>query len=128
MPVTSPRRCTNQRPVIVATNVIDIDPVPTPTSSPQQSSSCQDEVMKTVRPLPSAISTSAALTTRRRPSLSISAAANGEISPYSIRLIDTAVEIVACDQPNSSCSGSSNTLGTDRNPAAPISVMKPTAA
>jgi hypothetical protein len=67
--------------VIVATNVIDIDPVPTPTRRPQQSSSCQDEVMKTVSPLPSAIRTSAPLTTLRRPRRSISAAANGEIRP-----------------------------------------------
>src|SRR5215207_9917201 len=42
--------------------------------------------------------------------------------------METADEIVACDQPNSSCNGSSSTLGTDRKPAAPISVTKPTAA
>src|SRR5215218_5315860 len=42
--------------------------------------------------------------------------------------METADEIVACDQPNSSCSGSSSTLGTDRKPAAPISVTNPTAA
>ena len=78
--------------------------------------------MKTVSPLPSAISTSAPLPPAQIPNRSISAAANGEIRPYSSRLIDTADEIVACDQPNSSCSGSISTPGTDRKPAAPISV------
>ena len=35
-PVTSPRRWTNQRPVTVATNASAIEPVPSPTSTPQQ--------------------------------------------------------------------------------------------
>jgi hypothetical protein len=127
-PVTRPRWRTNQRPVTVATNAMAIDPVPTPTSTPQHSSSCQLAVMKTVSPLPAATRTSAPTTTRRMPSRSMSAAANGDITPYSTRLIDTAAEIVPRDQPNSSCSGSIRTLGTARNPAAPISVMNaPTA-
>jgi hypothetical protein len=37
--------------------------------------------MKTVRPLPSATTTSAAITTRRMPNRSMSAAANGAVSP-----------------------------------------------
>ena len=41
---------------------------------------------------------------------------------------DTAAEMVACDQPNSSCSGSISTPGTDRNAAAPIRVTKETPA
>ena len=39
----------------VAANTIAIEPVPRPISTPQVSSSCHDSVMKTVRPLPSAI-------------------------------------------------------------------------
>lgn len=84
--------------------------------------------MKTVNPLPHATSTSAPATTRRMPSRSISAAANGEITPYRTRLIDTAAEIVDLDQPNSSCSGSISTLGAARNPAAPTSATNPDAA
>ncbi len=80
-PVTSPRCRTNQRPVMVATNVIAIDPTPTPTSRPQHTTSCQARVMKIVSPLPAATSISALATTVRIPSLSISAAANGEIRP-----------------------------------------------
>jgi hypothetical protein len=128
MPLTRPRWRTNQRPVTVATNAIDIEPVPTPTSTPQHSSSCQLAVMNTVSPLPAATRTSAPATTRRMPSRSISAAANGEINPKSTRLIETAAEIVPRDQPNSSCSGSISTLGTARKPAAPISVTNETTA
>jgi len=35
IPVTSPRRATNQRLVTVAENAIAIEPVPSPTSRPQ---------------------------------------------------------------------------------------------
>ncbi len=79
--MTRPRLRTNQRPVMVATNGIDIEPTPTPTSRPQVATSCQAWVMNTVSPLPAAISTSAAHTTRRMPKRSINAAANGEITP-----------------------------------------------
>ena len=58
-----------------------MEPVPRPTSSPQSRISCQLEVMKTVSPLPSATTTSALITTRRMPKRSISAAANGAVSP-----------------------------------------------
>ena len=51
-PVTSPRLRTNQRPATVATKASAIDPVPSPTSTPQSSTSCQLAVMKTVSPLP----------------------------------------------------------------------------
>ena len=59
MPLTSPRRATNQRVETVATKAIDIEPVPRPTSSPQHSSSCQLCVMNTVSPLPAATRSSA---------------------------------------------------------------------
>jgi hypothetical protein len=58
----------------------------------------------------------------------MSAAANGEIRPKSTRLMDTAAEIVARDQPNSSWSGSIRTLGTARKPAAPMRVTNAAAA
>ena len=80
-PVTRPRRLTNQRLVTVATKASAIEPVPRPTSTPQQRMSCQLAVMKTVSPVPAATSSSAAITTRRMPNLSISAAANGAVRP-----------------------------------------------
>src|SRR5690606_15667151 len=109
-PLTKPRRFTTQRPVIVATNGIDIEPVPTPTSTPQHNNNCHGSVMNTVSPAPAATSTSAQATTRRIPNRSINAAANGEITPNNTRLIDTAEPIVPWDQPNSSCNGSISTL------------------
>ena len=81
MPDTSPRRATNQRPVTVATSDSAIEPVPSPTSTPHSRISCQLAVMKTVSPLPSATTSSAHMTTRRMPKRSISAAANGAVSP-----------------------------------------------
>ena len=84
--------------------------------------------MNTVSPLPSATITSAKVTTGRIPNRSISAAANGEIRPNSIMFTDTAKPIIACDQPNSMCSGSISTPGTDRNAADPTRVTKVTAA
>ena len=50
---------TNQRPVTVATKASAIEPVPSPTSTPQSSTSCQLAVMNTVSPLPAATSSSA---------------------------------------------------------------------
>ena len=67
MPLTSPRRLMNQRLVTVATNAMAIDPVPMPTMKPQQRTSCQEAVMKTVTPLPTAMSVRAKATTRRIP-------------------------------------------------------------
>src|SRR3712207_8133807 len=52
-PDTRPRWATNHRPVTVATSDSAIDPVPSPTSTPHSSTSCQLAVMKTVSPLPS---------------------------------------------------------------------------
>ena len=48
-------------------------------------------------PLPAATSTRAIDTTRRIPKRSISAAANGDVRPYRMRLTDTAAEIVVRD-------------------------------
>ena len=52
MPVTRPRRATNQRLVTVAAKASAIEPVPRPTSRPQHSISCQAAVIQTVRPAP----------------------------------------------------------------------------
>ncbi|PFX04980.1 hypothetical protein CJ469_00390 [Nocardia farcinica] len=80
-PMTSPRRRTNQRLAMVAANTSAIAPVPVPISSPQHTSSCQEAVMNTLPPAPSATSSNAAETTCRMPNRSINAAANGATSP-----------------------------------------------
>jgi hypothetical protein len=64
---------------------------------------------------------------RRTPKRFISAAAKGPIRPYINRLIETANEIVARDQPNSFSSGTIRMLGTERTPAATMSATKVTA-
>lgn len=79
--MTSPRRAVNQRPVTVAAKASAIEPLPRPTSTPQDRTSCQLAVMKTVSPAPAAITVRATATTRRIPNRSISAAANGAVSP-----------------------------------------------
>ena len=58
----------------------------------------------------------------------IAAAANGPARPNRIRLTETAAEMTVRLQPNSSCSGTMSTPGVDRNPEAPSSVRKVTAA
>ena len=81
MPVTRPRRATNQRLAIVAAKTMAIEPVPSPISRPQVRISCQPWVTKMDSPLPAATSSRAKLVTWRMPKRSISAAANGAISP-----------------------------------------------
>lgn len=111
--MTSPRRSANQRPVTVAAKASAIEPLPSPTSTPQSRTSCQLAVMKTVRPAPTAITARAAATTRRMPNRSIRAAANGAVRPYSARFTDTAKPMVARDQWNSACSGSMSRPGRE---------------
>ncbi len=84
--------------------------------------------MKTVSPLPAEIRTSAPVITGRMPNLSISAAAKGAVSPNSTRFTPTADDTIPRDQPNSSSSGTINTPGAARNPAAPIKATNATAA
>ena len=50
--MTRPRRATNQRLATVAANTSAIDPVPSPTSTPQQATSCQLWVIPVVSALP----------------------------------------------------------------------------
>ncbi len=128
MPVTSPRFFTNHRPATVATNARAIEPVPSPTSTPHSSTSCQLDCMNTVSPDPAETSSSAHATTRRMPKRFISAAAKGAVRPKSSRLTETASEMVPRDQPYSVCSGSISAPGVERKPAAPMSATKATAA
>jgi hypothetical protein len=57
--------------------------------------------MKTVSPDPAETVSSAPTTTRRTPKRSINPPAKGANRPKSMRLIETAIEMVARDQPNS---------------------------
>jgi hypothetical protein len=100
-PRTRPRRCTNHRFATIAASTVAIDPVPTPTTTPHSRSSCHGSCMKTVSPDPADTVSSAPTTTRRTPKRSIKPPANGAKRPNSMRLMETAMEIVARDQPNS---------------------------
>lgn len=62
------------------------------------------------------------------PKRSISAAANGAITPHRIRFRLTALDISVRGHPNSTSNGTINTPGAARNPAAPISARNATAA
>ena len=95
---------------------------------PHTRSSCHGWLMKTVKPAPVAIASTAMTITRRRPNRSANAAANGPASPKTIRLRKTAKLIVARLHPNSFCSGMISTPVVERKPAAVISVTSPTAA
>jgi len=128
MPITSPRLATNQRLAMVAAKTIAIDPVPSPISTPQVSTSCQPWFTITVSPLPAATSANATLVTRRMPNRSISAAANGAITPYKMRLTLTALDMRVRGQPNSSSSGTISTPGALRKPADPSKAMNATTA
>ena len=87
MPVTRPRRLTNQRCATVAAKTSAIDPVPSPIRTPQVSTSCQLACTNTREPgRRAATSTGRTAVTRRIPNRSISAAANGAVSPNSTRL------------------------------------------
>ena len=105
-----------------------IAPVASPFATPQSTSSCHGACICVVSVELIAIVPSAITITRRMPKRSYRPAANGPPRPYSTRLIATAAEIVARDQPNSSCSGTINTPTVDRNPAAVTSVRNETAA
>src|SRR6185312_6189608 len=127
-PVTKPRLASNQRVATVATKPIEMDPVPTPTSTPHSSTSCQLAVIVTDNADPAETRSKATVRTGRTPKRSISAAANGAVSPNNVMLTDIAKPTVPCDQPNSWCSGFIITPGTERKPAAPRIATKLTAA
>ena len=127
-PSTAPRRFTNQRLATVAPSTEAIEPAPSPTSTPQSRYSCQGACITVVSAEPEAIRRSAPIITARTPKRSIRAAANGPTSPKSTRLMETAKEIVAVDQPNSFSRGTISTPGVARNPAAPSRARKVTPA
>ena len=112
----------------MATKPIEIAPVPAPTSTPHSRTSCQLAVIVTLSAEPLAIISSAPDNTGRTPNRSISAAANGAVSPNSVMLTDIASPTTPCDHPNSWCSGCIITPGTERKPAAPRIATKLTAA
>ncbi len=80
-PVTRPWRARNHRPVMVVAKAPAIEPLPRPTSTPQQSTSCQGSRISMVSPEPTEMVSSAQTTTRRTPNLSIRAAAKGAVRP-----------------------------------------------
>jgi len=75
------RRSTNQRLTTVAPSTDVIDPVPSPTITPQIRTSCQAAVITVVSMMPPEITSSAVMATRRTPKRCISDAANGDIKP-----------------------------------------------
>jgi hypothetical protein len=84
--------------------------------------------MKIVSAEPAETAISAPTTTLRTPKRSISPPAKGAKRPKSKRLIETATEIVARDQPNSCSRGTIRVDGVDRNPAAARRVIHVTTA
>ncbi len=81
MPITSPRRATNQRFTKVADSVSAATPVALPTITPQISTICQVAVIIDDRATPVPITTSAVRMVGRRPKRCIAAAANGPVRP-----------------------------------------------
>jgi hypothetical protein len=84
--------------------------------------------MNTVAPLPMPTNVSAPAVTRRMPKRSISAAANGAVSPNSTRFTPTAADSTHRGHPYSASIGTISTPGAARNPAAPTSATNATAA
>lgn len=80
-PVTRPRLVANHRLATTEPSTKAIAPVPTPTNRPHSTHSCHGWLISTVSPLPTDTSSSAAVSTRRRPKRSMRAAANGAVSP-----------------------------------------------
>ena len=124
--MTRPRRLENQRLATVAASGTPTAPVAPPTTIPQSRSSCQGAFITVVSEEPAAIVASAISITRRTPKRSISAAANGAVSPKKSRPSAIAIEIVPRDQPYSFWSGTISTPGVARKPAVVIRVTKVT--
>ena len=80
-PMTRPRWAVNQRWTIVAPRTIAVAPVPSPTSTPQKSTSCHGVRIAVVRATPVATSARDAMTVRRMPTDCMNAAANGPTRP-----------------------------------------------
>ncbi len=67
MPITRPRRCSNQRLATVAPSTSAVNPEPTPSTRPHSTTSCHSAVMRVASTMPVAISSSALQMIRRRP-------------------------------------------------------------
>ncbi len=80
-------------------------PLPTPTTTPQSSTSCQISVISSEPARPAMMKSRAVTTTRRRPKRFMNAAANGPMKPKRRRRSASAKEMSAVCQPNSFCSG-----------------------
>ncbi len=94
-PVTRPRLSTNQRLAMIAASGTDTAPVARPLTTPQSRKSCHGSVIPVVRSDETAMTASAAPTTRRIPRRSTSAAAKGAPSPKQRRFSETASPIVS---------------------------------
>lgn len=126
-PVTNPRLATNHRFATVAAKTRAIEPVPVPTITPHVAINCHGDLIKIVNSAPIETVVKADMTTRRIPNFSISAAANGEISPDRRTLIAMASDMSERDQPNAFSKGTIKTEGAERNPAVTIKVTNVTA-
>ena len=109
-------------------NTSAVAPVPKPMKTPQRSESCHAAFITVVSPVPSAIKSSAAIAMRLMPKRSMSAAANGAVSPYTTRFTDTATLVAMRAQPRSSSIGTIMTPNDDRNAAAAMRIRKVTSA
>lgn len=105
----------------VAAKVNAIEPVPKPTSRLQPSMSSHGSLISVVSAAPAATAVNAASATRRMPNRSISAAANGAVTPYSAMFTANVRLMVPCDQPNSWCSGPRSRSGIPVE--APVTTM-----
>ena len=89
--------------------------------NPQVNMRCQGCDICVDKAMPDTSSASAQRTVRRIPKRSMAPPANGPMNPNKTRFSAMAEEIVARSQPNARSSGTINTPGADRTPAAHIS-------
>ena len=127
-PITNPRCLTNQRLATVPPNTSAIEPVPIPTTIPQDANNCHGELINIVLNEPTVTKVSAVRTTLRIPKRSMKAAANGAIKPKSNTFTAMEIEISSRRQPNASSSGTTNTEGVARTPAVTTRTKKVTNA
>ena len=106
---------------------LTVEPVPTPTMTPQKRTICQTDVMVKAESRPTTIIEMAMSTIRRTPYRSMKAAAKGAMSPKSSRRMASALEICAVSQPNSFVSGRMSAPGTPTAPEVASAVRKVTA-
>ena len=116
MPITRPRRSSNQRVATTAASTIAVTPVPAPTTTPHNRKNCHSADMRVDSATAEAIRASAPSTTRRSPQRSITDAAKGPINPNSAMLTAIEAEIIARLHPNSVSSGTMNRPGVARTP------------